>query len=72
MASRSLRTGMDTFVGGLQSAASYWSAYRAPFDADGHRVPSLLSRSFEEIKNVVEEGPPLSISDVVGIASHVA
>lgn len=71
--SRTLRKRMHSVVGGLQSAAHYWSASHAPLDTDGgHRAPSLLSRSLEEIKNVVDEGPPFSISDLVGIAFHVA
>ncbi len=67
--SRSLRTGVDSFVGGLQSAAHFWSASRAPLDTYGaHPVPSLLSRSLHEIRNVVDEGPPFSLSDLVGVA----
>ena len=66
--SKSLRAGVDSVVGGLQSAAHYWSASRAPLDAHGaHPVPSLLSRSLEEIRNVVDEGAPFSLSDLVGI-----
>jgi hypothetical protein len=64
----SLRAGVDSVVGGLQSAAHLWSASRAPLDPDGgHPVPSLLSRSLEEIRNVIDEGPPFSPSDLVGI-----
>jgi hypothetical protein len=66
--SKSLRAGVDTVVGGLQSATYFWSASRAPLDAHGaHPVPSLLSRSLEEIRNVVDEGAPFSLSDLVGI-----
>jgi len=69
--SRSLRAGVDSVVGGLQSAAYFWSASRAPLDTHGaHPVPSLLSRSLEEIRNVVDEGAPFSLSDLVGIAYH--
>jgi hypothetical protein len=67
--SRSLRAGVDSVVGGLQSAAQFWSASRAPLDAHGaHPVPSLLSRSLEEIRNVVDEGAPFSLSDLVSFA----
>lgn len=69
--SRSLRAGVDSVVGGFQSAAYFWSASRAPLDSDGaHPVPSLLSRSLEEIRNVVDEGAPFSLSDLVGFAYH--
>jgi hypothetical protein len=72
--SKSLRAGVDSVVGGLQSAAYFWSASRAPLDTHGARpVPSLLSRSLEEIRNVVDEGAPFSLSDLVGIViSHNA
>jgi hypothetical protein len=71
--SRSLRAGVDSVVGGLQSAAYYWSASRAPLDAHGaHPVPSLLSRSLEEVRNVVDEGAPFSLSDLVGFAYHAS
>lgn len=74
--SRSLRAGVDSVVGGFQSAAYFWSASRAPLDSDGaHPVPSLLSRSLEEIRNVVDEGAPFSLSDLVGlliIRVHIA
>ncbi len=66
--SKSLRAGVDSVVGGLQSTAYFWSASRAPLDVHGaHPVPSLLSRSLEEIRNVVDEGAPFSLSDLVGI-----
>ena len=71
--SRSIRAGMDTFIGGLQSASHFWSASRAPLDSDGaHPVPSLLSRSLEDIRNVVDEGPPFSLSDLVGVSYHAS
>ncbi|KAI0302469.1 heme peroxidase [Russula brevipes] len=61
----SIRAGVDSVVDGLQSAAQRWSASRAPLDTHGaHPVPSLLTRSLEEIKNVVDEGPPFSLSDL--------
>ena len=66
--SKSLRAGVDSVVGGLQSAAYLWSASRVPLDTHGaHPVPSLLSRSLEEIRNVVDEGAPFSLTDLVGI-----
>lgn len=69
--SGSIRAGVDSFVGGLQSATHFWSASRAPLDAHGaHPIPSLLRRSLEDIRNVVDEGPPFSLSDLVGIAYH--
>lgn len=71
--SRSLRAGVDSVVGGLQSAAYRWSASGAPLDTHGaHLMPSLLSRSLEEIRNVVDEGAPFSLSDLVGIAYHAS
>jgi hypothetical protein len=64
----SLRAGVDSVVDGLQSASQFWSASRAPLDIHGaHPVPSLLTRSLEEIKNVVDEGPPFSLSDLVSV-----
>jgi hypothetical protein len=69
--SRSIRSGMDSFVGGLQSATHFWSASRAPLDTYGaHPIPPLLSRSLEEISNVLDEGAPLSLSQLVGVAYH--
>ena len=69
--SRSLRAGVDSVVGGLQSASHFWSASRAPLDTHGaHPVPSLMSRSLEEIRNAVDEGAPFSLSDLVGFGYH--
>jgi hypothetical protein len=65
----SIRAGVDSVVDGLQSAAQRWSASRAPLDTHGaHPVPSLLTRSLEEIKNVVDGGPPFSLSDLVSVS----
>jgi linoleate 10R-lipoxygenase len=64
--SRSIRAGVDSFVGGLQSAAHLWSPPRAPLDPhDGaHPVPPLLKRSLEEIRDVVNESTLFSFSDL--------
>jgi hypothetical protein len=63
----SLRSRVDHVVDGLQTASHFWSASRAPLDnGGGYPVPSLLNRSLEEIKDIVDEGPPFSISDLVG------
>jgi hypothetical protein len=71
--SRSIRAGVDSFVGGLQSAAHLWSPSRAPLEPDGtHRIPSLLNRSLEEIRNVVDERTPFSLSDLVSVAYHAS
>jgi linoleate 10R-lipoxygenase len=62
----SLRDGVDSVLTKLQSAAEYVTASEAPLDTQGaHPVPSLLSRSFEEIKNAVDKGPPFTPADIV-------
>jgi len=71
--SRSLRAGVDSFVGGLQSATHFWSASRAPLNNDGaHPVPPLLSRPLEEIRNVIDHGPHPLLSELVGVAFHAS
>jgi hypothetical protein len=72
--SRSIRAGVDSFVGGLQSAAHLWSPPRAPLDPhDGaHPVPPLLKRSLEEIRDVVNESTLFSFSDLVSVTYHVS
>ena len=63
----SLRSRVDHVVDGLQTASHFWATSRAPLDNGGGRpVPSLLSRSLEEIRNVVDDGPPIPIADLVG------
>lgn len=67
--SRSIRAGLDSFIGGLQTGSQFWSNSRAPLDSHGgHPVPSVLSRSLEDIRNAVDEGPPFSLSDLVGVS----
>lgn len=62
----SIRAGVGSVVDGLQSVTHLWSASNAPLDADGaHRLPSLLTRELEEIKDVVYEGMPFSFSELV-------
>src|SRR5579863_244457 len=63
----SLRSRADHVIDGLQSASHFWGASRAPLDNGGHRpLPPLLNRSLKEIKNILDEGQPFSLSDLVG------
>lgn len=64
----SLRGQVDRAVGGLQTAAQYLAASSAPLHTYGaHEVPpsSLLTQSLTDIKNVIDVGPPFSLSDLV-------
>jgi hypothetical protein len=67
--SRSLCAGVDYIVGGLQSATQFWSTSHAH---GVHPVTSLLSRSLEEIRNVVDGGTSFSLSDLVGFAYQIS
>ncbi|KAI0265719.1 heme peroxidase [Gloeopeniophorella convolvens] len=59
------RNETDSVLSSLQSAASYISSSTAPLDTDGaHPVPSLLSKSLEDIRDVVDHGPAFSLSDL--------
>ncbi|KAH9010472.1 heme peroxidase, partial [Lactarius pseudohatsudake] len=61
----SLRDQVDRAVDGLQTAAQYIAASSAPLHTYGARpVPSLLSRSLTDIRNVVDHGPAFSLSDL--------
>jgi hypothetical protein len=65
-ASMDIRGGVDSVLNRLHSAAEYVSASEAPLDTHGaHPVPSLLTRSIDDIKNVIDKGPPFSLSDLV-------
>jgi hypothetical protein len=69
--SRSIRAGVGSFVGGLQSASHFWSPSRAPLDDHGaHQIPSLLRRSLEDIRDGVDEGPAVSLSELVGVVCY--
>jgi hypothetical protein len=60
---------MDHVVDGWQTASNFWSASRASLDnGGGHTLPPLLrpSLSLEEIKNIIDEGPPITLADLVG------
>ncbi|KAH9961421.1 heme peroxidase [Lactifluus volemus] len=60
-----IRGGVDSVLNRLHSAAEYVSASEAPLDTHGaHPVPSLLTRSIDDIKNVIDKGPPFSLSDL--------
>jgi len=62
-----IRDGVESVVDGLQSASNFLST-RASLDSHGRRpIPPLLERSFDEIKNVTEHGPPFYIFDIVGV-----
>ena len=66
----SIRAGVESVFDGLHSASQFLSASRAPLDTYGGRhFPSLLDRSFDEIKNVVEHGPPFTPADLVRVCS---
>jgi hypothetical protein len=61
-----IRESVDSVLNRLHSAAEYVSASEAPLDTHGaHPVPSLLTRSIDDIKNVVDKGPPFTLSDLV-------
>ncbi|KAH9175686.1 heme peroxidase [Lactarius sanguifluus] len=61
----SLRGQVDRAVDGLQTAAQYLAASSAPLHTYGARpVPSLLSQSLTDIRNVVDHGPAFSLSDL--------
>jgi hypothetical protein len=65
-ASMDIRESVDSVLNRLQSAAEYVSASEAPLDTHGaHPVPSLLTRSIDDIKNVLNKGPPFELSDLV-------
>lgn len=62
----SLRGPFDRAVGGLQTAAQYLNDASAPLQTYGaHEVPSLLNQSLTDIKNAVDNGPALSLNDLV-------
>jgi hypothetical protein len=64
----SLRGPFVRAVGGLQTAAQYLNDSSAPLHthgANGVPGPSLLNQSLTDIKNVVDNGPPFSLSDLV-------
>jgi hypothetical protein len=63
----SLRSSVDHVVDGLQTASHFWSASRASLDnGGGHPAGTVLNRSLEEIKDIVDHGPPFSPADLVG------
>ena len=61
-----LRDNVDSAINRLQIAAKFVTDSDAPLDTHGgHPGPSLLSRSLNDIKDAVDGGPPLTLSDVV-------
>ena len=72
-----IRDKVESVVDGLQSASHFLAASRAPLDAYGRLpTPPLLKQTFEEIRDVVEHGPPISFTDIVGVGQlfrvHIA
>ena len=62
----SLRRPLDRAIVGLQTAAQYLNESSAPLHTYGaDEVPSLLNQSLTDIKNAVDQGPPLSLDDLV-------
>jgi len=61
----SLRRPLDRAIVGLQTAAQYLNESSAPLHTYGaDEVPSLLNQSLTDIKNAVDQGPPLSLDDL--------
>jgi hypothetical protein len=58
---------VDHVVDGLQTATHFWAASRASLDDGGGRpLPTLLNRSLDDIKDAIDLGPAVSITDIVG------
>ena len=67
----SLRRPLDRAIVGLQTAAQYLNDSSAPLHTYGaDEGPSLLNQSLIDIKNAVDQGPPLSLDDLVRACLH--
>ena len=57
---------MSRFLHVAESDSKMFDRAREPVDLEGgYYVPSLLTRSIEDVKNLVEKGMPFSVDDIV-------
>jgi hypothetical protein len=61
-----LRDDVDSVIDRFREVSKSVTAAEAPVDLHGaHPFPSLLTKSFNDIKNAVDKGPPFTLSDLV-------
>lgn len=57
---------MTRFLNTAETASTLLTKALEPVDLEGgHYVPSILTRSIQDVKNYVDTGPPFTLSDVV-------
>ena len=58
---------MTSILHSIQNGASFISAANAPVDTDGNPrpLPSLLTRTVDDIEQEIKNGPAFTLADVV-------
>lgn len=57
---------MSRFLNAADTESQLLTKALEPVDLDGGcTVPSLLTRSIEDVKNYIDKGPPFTLKDVV-------
>lgn len=63
---------MSRFLNVAETDSKLLSKALEPVDLEGgYPIPSLLTRSIEDVKNYVEKGPPFTLHDVVSLVLSI-